>query len=117
MAAWWGPKKPAAVAPKPVVKAATKGAPRMSKPVTVATKKIAYYDPSRVIDPSQIKVVKDLRERGDNQAGDRGHLGPGSRGGPFVGRPVTPPPQPQKKELTPGQLAALGVLGFLLFGG
>lgn len=128
MAAWWGPKKvPAKVAPKPVVKAATKGAPtsttgrpRLSKPVTVDRTKVSFYDQSRIIDPERLKVVKDLRERGDVQAGDSGHLGPGSTGGafarPVVSRPVAAP-QPAKQGLTKGQLAALAAIGYLLLGG
>ena len=93
----------------------------LSRPAT----SIPYYDPSRVIDLSRIKVVKDIRapaefaeERGDDQTGDNGITGPGSTNGaiapPRVANGIAPTGTPA---LTPANLGLLAVAAFLLFGG
>lgn len=77
---------------------------------------VPYYDPSRIIDPDRLTLVKDMTGRGDDSEGDSGHLGPGSSAGPFRatrGVPVAPPQQ----GLTGGQIAMLVALGFLVLGG
>lgn len=81
---------------------------------------ISHYDPSRVMDIDQMRVVKDLRqsgtERGETQTGDSGMLGPG--GG--VAPPGTAagargaPGAPGELPLVP---IALAVAAFILFGG
>ncbi len=81
----------------------------------------SYYDPSRVMDIDQMRVVKDLRqsgtERGETQTATGGFLGPGSGD-------VAPPGTAtgaRGAPGAPGQLPlvpiALAVAAFLLFGG
>ena len=81
---------------------------------------IPYYDPSRVIDPDRLKVVKDLRapefadERGDVTSGDTGATGPGSGPGtiPTRAQPTTAPgAKPGQGGLILAALAAALLLG------
>jgi len=78
-----------------------------------------YYDPSRVVDLDRIRVVKDLRqsgnERGETQTGDSGILGPGSGDGSQIASPSTGGAKaPVKNNLIP---IALAVAAFILLGG
>lgn len=93
----------------------------LSRPAT----SIPYYDPSRVVDLSRLKVVKDIRsapefaeERGEVQTGDNGITGPGSTDDTFGMPQVTPDIAPtEKPAMTPANLGLLAVAAFLLFGG
>ena len=121
------PTRTVAVAPRTVVATAA-----LARPAT----SIPYYDPSRVIDPSRIRFVKDIHdpaarlfseqlradefadERGELVAGDdNGILGPGSTNGiapPSLAPGISPT---GTQALTPANLGLLAVAAFLLFGG
>ena len=118
-----------AVAPRTVARQTISTAP-LSRPAA----SIPYYDPSRVIDPSRLHLVKDIRdpaarlfgeqradefadERGDVQTGDNGITGPGSTNGiapPRVANGILPT---GTQALTPANLGLMAVAAFLLFGG
>ncbi len=124
------PTRTVAVAPRTVARQTISVAP-LSRPQT----SIPYYDPSRVIDPARLHLVKDIRdpaarlfseqlradefadERGDVQTGDNGITGPGSTNGiapPRVANGIAPTGTPA---LTPANLGLMAVAAFLLFGG
>lgn len=124
------PTRTVAVAPRPVA-SQTISTAALARPAT----SIPYYDPSRVIDPSRLHLVKDIRdpaarlfseqlradefadERGDVQNGDNGILGPGSTDG-TIAPPRTNGIAPTGTQaLTPANLGLLAVAAFLLFGG
>jgi hypothetical protein len=112
-----------AVAPRQVIATAP-----LSRPAT----SIPYYDPARVIDPSRLRLVADVRdpaarlfseqqradefadERGDVQTGDNGILGPGGIAPPSLAPGIAPT---GTQALTPANLGLLAVAAFLLFGG
>ena len=119
-----------AVAPRTVARQTISTAP-LSRPAA----SIPYYDPSRVIDPSRIRLVKDIRdpaarlfseqlradefadERGDVQTGDNGITGPGSTNG-VIAPPRTNGITPTGTQaLAPANLGLLAVAAFLLFAG
>jgi hypothetical protein len=127
MASSWAvstPTRTVAVAPRTVAVA-----PRQTistAPLARAATSIPYYDPSRVIDESRLRLVKDIRapaefseQRGELVAGDdNGILGPGSTNGviapPRVTNGIAPTGTPA---VTPANLGLLAVAAFLLFGG
>ena len=108
------------VAPRPVV-TPTRQVGRGIPQTRPTAESIPYYDPSRVIDPDRLKVVKDLRapefaeERGDVTSGDTGATGPGSGPGTFPTRaqPGTTAPgaKPGQTGLLLAALAAALLLG------
>lgn len=117
-----GPRRVAA--PRRVV-----AAPRTvtsSRPVTVQPRGdfITHYDPSRVMDLDNLKVVADMRqtgaERGEKQSGDDGVMSPSeSRTGTIAapggvpGKPGAPGAIADNKLILP----ALAVAAFILLGG
>lgn len=113
----------------PVRTATRTVAPRQTvsvAPLSRAATSIPYYDPSRVIDVSRLKFVKDIsvpaefaEQRGELVAGDdNGILGPGSTNGdiapPQITNGIAPTGTPA---MTPAaNLGLLAVAAFLLFG-
>ena len=114
------PTRTVAVAPRTVARQTISTAP-----LARAATSIPYYDPSRVIDESRLKFVKDIHapaefaeERGEVQTGDNGILGPGSTNGTIAPPRVTNGIAPTRTPaVTPANLGLLAVAAFLLFGG
>jgi hypothetical protein len=98
-----------------------------SRPITVTPRGqdfVSHYDPSRVLDIDNLKVVADMRqsgaERGEKQSGDDGVLSPSESRSGTVTAPGGKPGAPG----APGAFAdnkmipvALAIAAFVLLGG
>lgn len=98
-----------------------------SRPITVTPRGqdfVSHYDPSRILDIDNLKVVADMRqsgaERGEKQSGDDGVLSPSesrtgtiAAGGGVPGKPGAPGAFADNKMIP----VALAIAAFVLLGG